>query len=242
MKVIGITGGVGAGKSRVLALLEEEFGAGIILADEVARQLQEPGQPGFVRLLEYFGDGILGEDGRLDRAGLAARIFRDQEALEAVNRMIHPLVWQTIQKMAADFGRPPAAGETVLGDQGAGPQGAGASPAAGGTTPGGQGTGPQGAGVSLVAVESALFDRESRSLCQELWFIDTSDENRISRLMAGRGYTRERCVSIIKNQKSREEFLAFCDVVIDNNGSLDQVRRQIRRQVERLEAPVSGTN
>ena len=110
MKVIGITGGVGAGKSRVLALLEEEFGARIILADEVARQLQEPGQPGFVRLLEYFGDGILGKDGRLERAGLAARIFRDQEALEAVNRMIHPLVWQRIQKMAADFGKTPAAG------------------------------------------------------------------------------------------------------------------------------------
>ena len=238
MKVIGITGGVGAGKSRVLALLEEEFGAGIILADEVARQLQEPGQPG----LEYFGDGILGEDGRLDRAGLAARIFRDQEALEAVNRMIHPLVWQTIQKMAADFGRPPAAGETALGDQGAGPQGTAVSPAAGKPAPGCRGAGPQRSAASLVAVESALFDRESRSLCQELWFIDTSDENRISRLMAGRGYTRERCVSIIKNQKSREEFLAFCDVVIDNNGSLDQVRRQIRRQVERLEAPVSGTN
>ena len=242
MKVIGITGGVGAGKSRVLALLEEEFGAGIILADEVARQLQEPGQPGFVRLLEYFGDGILGEDGRLDRAGLAARIFRDQEALEAVNRMIHPLVWQTIQKMAADFGRPPAAGETALGDQGAGPQGTAVSPAAGKPAPGCRGAGPQRSAASLVAVESALFDRESRSLCQELWFIDTSDENRISRLMAGRGYPRERCVSIIMKQKSREECLAFCDVVIDNNGSLDQVRRQIRRQVERLEAPVSGTN
>ena len=190
--MLGITGGVGAGKSRVLALLEEEFGARIILADEVARQLQEPGQPGFVRLRDYFGDGILDKGGRLDRAGLAARIFEDPAALAAVNGMIHPLVWETIREMVADAGAP------------------------------------------LAAIESALFDRRTRSLCQEVWFIDTSDENRISRLMAGRGYTREKCISIIRNQKSREEFLAFCDVVIDNNGSLEAVRRQVRREVRRL--------
>ena len=201
MKVIGITGGVGSGKSRVLALLEEEFGATVILADEVARQLEEPGQPGLTRLMEYFGREILGEDGHLDRARLAARIFEDPEALEAVNRMIHPLVWQAIRDRIAAVAAPLEGEQTAL--------------------------------PSLVAIESALFDSRTRSLCQEMWLIDTSDENRISRLMAGRGYSREKCLSIIRNQRSREEFLAFCDVVIDNNGSLEQVRQQIHEQVRK---------
>ena len=99
MKVIGVTGGVGSGKSRVLAILKEDFGAKIILADEVARQLEEPGQPGLIRLIRYFGKEILGEDGTLDRVRLATIIFRDEKALEAVNRMIHPLVWETIKEM-----------------------------------------------------------------------------------------------------------------------------------------------
>lgn len=201
MKVIGITGGVGSGKSRVLALLEEEFGATVILADEVARQLEEPGQPGLTRLTEYFGREILGEDGHLDRARLAARIFEDTEALEAVNRMIHPLVWENIRDRIAAVAAPLEGEQTAL--------------------------------PSLVAIESALFDSRTRSLCQEMWLIDTSDENRISRLMAGRGYSREKCLSIIRNQRSREEFLAFCDVVIDNNGSLEQVRQQIHEQVRK---------
>lgn len=201
MKVIGITGGVGSGKSRVLALLEEEFGATVILADEVARQLEEPGQPGLTRLTEYFGREILGEDGHLDRARLASRIFEDPEALEAVNRMIHPLVWQAIRDRIAAVAAPSEGEQTAL--------------------------------PSLVAIESALFDSRTRSLCQEMWLIDTSDENRISRLMAGRGYSREKCLSIIRNQRSREEFLAFCDVVIDNNGSLEQVRQQIHEQIRK---------
>lgn len=210
MKVIGITGGVGSGKSRVLALLEEEFGASVILADEVARELEEPGQPGLARLTEYFGREILGEDGRLDRARLAARIFEDPEALEAVNRMIHPLVWETIREMVS-------AAEGCAASEGTVPLDA-------------EENGVLDSRVPMIAIESALFDPRTRSLCQEVWFIDTSDENRISRLMANRGYSREKCLSIIRNQKSREEYLAFCDVVIDNNGSLEQVRQQIRRE------------
>lgn len=225
MKVIGITGGVGSGKSRVLALLEEEFGATVILADEVARQLEEPGQPGFARLTEYFGREILGEDGHLDRARLAARIFEDQEALEAVNRMIHPLVWQAIRDRIAAVAAPSEGERTALPGGGVPLEGEGADAPDETVIPD--------QGPSLVAIESALFDSRTRSLCQEMWLIDTSDENRISRLMAGRGYSREKCLSIIRNQRSREEFLAFCDVVIDNNGSLEQVRQQIHEQIRK---------
>ena len=67
MKVIGITGGVGAGKSRVMAILKEEYDAWIIQADEVAKDLEEPGQPGYERLLAVFGPSLLAKDRTIDR-------------------------------------------------------------------------------------------------------------------------------------------------------------------------------
>ena len=79
----------------------------------------------------------------------------------------------------------------------------------------------------VVAVEAALFDESCRKLCGELWLVDTSEENRISRLMDSRGYSREKCLDIMKNQPSREEFLGMADHVIDNNGTAQQVEAQI---------------
>lgn len=185
MRVIGITGGVGAGKSRILAILEAEYGAQIIEADLVARELEEPGQEGLRLLTEEFGDGILDLEGRLDRAAFAALIFRDPAALKKVNDLIHPLTWKAIERKLA-----------------------------GSTAP-------------VAAVEAALFDEKTKHICQELWYVDTDDEIRIARLMEGRGYSREKCLDIMKNQASREEFLRLADAVIDNSGTIEDVRRQI---------------
>lgn len=81
----------------------------------------------------------------------------------------------------------------------------------------------------LVVVESALFDEESRKICDELWFVDATKENRAARLMAGRGYTREKCYAIMENQPGREYFLDLADAVIDNNGSMEETSRQVGR-------------
>ena len=86
----------------------------------------------------------------------------------------------------------------------------------------------------VTAVEAALFNEESRSLCRHLVFIDTSEENRILRLMEGRGYSREKCLDIMKNQPDRAYFLQLSDYVIDNNGSLEAVRSQVRRMMEEV--------
>ncbi|MCI8576356.1 MAG: dephospho-CoA kinase [Lachnospiraceae bacterium] len=245
MKVIGVTGGVGSGKSRVLAILKEDFGAKIILADEVARQLEEPGQPGLIRLTRYFGKEILEEDGTLDRVRLATIIFRDEKALEAVNRMIHPLVWETIKEMVSSMrtsrnvgmsqnGRLPHTGGKLTAAEESVVTAAALEPAEQifvptPALPVTSASIPE--AVCLTAVESALFNEQTRSICDQVWLIDTSDENRIRRLMENRGYTREKCISIIKNQKSREEFLEFCDVVINNDGSIEQVRQKVHEQL-----------
>ena len=83
--VLGITGGVGAGKSRILEILRQEYGARIIQADQVAAALEEPGEPGLLALTELFGTGILNQEGSLDRKAFAQRMtmLESSQAREA---------------------------------------------------------------------------------------------------------------------------------------------------------------
>lgn len=187
MMVLGLTGGVGAGKSRILELFSHDYGAQVIQADIVARKLEDPGQPGLTGLVSLFGTGILQKDGTLDRKGFADRIFGNPEALKRVNALIHPLTWNEIKRQIRE------------------------------------------SSAELIVVEAALFDERSREVCQYLLYVDTQDEIRIQRLMENRGYSREKCQDIMKNQADRNDFLKLADFVIDNSGSLEESRLQIRR-------------
>lgn len=95
---IGLTGGVGAGKSEVLSWMEREWGARIIRTDEVARQIMEPGQEGYLRVTKALGTSFLDEQGRIDRPALARLIFRDEAARNMVNAITHPCVWNTVMQ------------------------------------------------------------------------------------------------------------------------------------------------
>jgi len=88
---VGLTGGIGAGKSEVSRRLGG-LGAVVIDADKGAREVVEPGTPGLARVAEAFGPGVLTPDGALDRAGLAAIVFADPEALATLNSITHPLI------------------------------------------------------------------------------------------------------------------------------------------------------
>ncbi len=91
MLAIGLTGGIGSGKSTVAGLLVER-GAVLVDADAIARQVVEPGQATLARLVERFGPGILAPDGSLDRAGLAAIAFADPAARADLDAIVHPAV------------------------------------------------------------------------------------------------------------------------------------------------------
>lgn len=95
MLLVGLTGGIGSGKSTVAAALATR-GAAIIDADQIAREIVEPGGPAYAPLIERFGEGIVGTDGRLDRPALAAIVFKDAEALEAINSITHPVIGQVM--------------------------------------------------------------------------------------------------------------------------------------------------
>ena len=91
MILIGLTGGIGSGKSEVSALLTRR-GAIVIDADLIVRELQQPGQPAFIKIVEMFGSSVLATDGSLNRATIAAEVFKDKQALQKLNDLVHPLV------------------------------------------------------------------------------------------------------------------------------------------------------
>ncbi len=91
MLEIGLTGGIGSGKSTVAALLTER-GAVLLDADAIVRELQEPGTPVFVAMVKRWGDGIVAADGALDRQAVADRVFGDADELAALNAIVHPAV------------------------------------------------------------------------------------------------------------------------------------------------------
>lgn len=185
MKIIGITGGVGAGKSRVLEILKNEYGACIIKADEVAHKIMEPGNAAYEEIVKRFGEIFLNEDKTIDRAKMADIIFNDKDVLTQINEITHPLVWNAIKKEIDECSS------------------------------------------SIAAVEAALLEKECDDIYDELWYVYTLRENRIQRLCESRGYSREKSESIMSNQPSDEIFRESCSRIIDNNGTEEELSRQI---------------
>lgn len=91
-KFIGITGGIGAGKSEILNYIGKHYKCEIYLADSIAHEVKEPGTECYRELLALLGEDVAGPDGRIDRGKMAERIFSDGELLEQVNDIIHPAV------------------------------------------------------------------------------------------------------------------------------------------------------
>lgn len=102
MKVYGITGGAGTGKSEVIKMLQQNFGGCVIMSDEVARELMQKGNISYQLIVEYFGRDILMDDGEIDRKKLADHVFNNKEALEKLNSMTHPYVKNEIRKLIAE--------------------------------------------------------------------------------------------------------------------------------------------
>lgn len=100
--ILGITGGVGCGKSAVLDMLEKEYGAYVIQADIVAHELMTPGQASYLAIVEHFGQEILAEDGSIDRKALGAIVFSDEEKLTLLNSLTHPTVKEEIRRRIAE--------------------------------------------------------------------------------------------------------------------------------------------
>lgn len=179
MKIIGITGGIGTGKSTVLNFLKQEYNAYIVEADRLAHELMLPGEAAYRQITDIFGTAILSTDGTIDRNRLGTIVFGDAEALRKLNAVIHPAVKQHILQ---DIEARKKEGN-----------------------------------VKYYVIEAALLIEDGyKTICDELWYIYTEREERIRRLIAGRGGSREKWEHVIGNQSSDDYYHANCDYVIDN--------------------------
>ena len=104
MRLIGITGGVGAGKTEILSFIRQHYNCKIYLADEVANTIQQPDGVCHEKITKLLGKEILAKDGRIDRGKMAAKIFMDKNLLRQVNAIIHPAV-KSYLKAAVDSAR-----------------------------------------------------------------------------------------------------------------------------------------
>lgn len=192
MKVIGITGGVGAGKTTVINEIKRLCSCEIIIADELAKSLQEPGQKNYNKIVELLGNDILTKkDGPIDNKKMAQRIFSDDKLLKGVNDIVHPGVKEEILSIIEN--------KRSIG------------------------------GVDYLFIEAALLIEEGYGvICDNMWYIYTDMPIRRERLKASRGYSDDKIDSIMRQQKTDEEFRKHCDYVIDNNGDLNKTIEDIK--------------
>ncbi|HAD18844.1 MAG: dephospho-CoA kinase [Eubacterium sp.] len=193
IRFIGITGGVGAGKSEILRHLEKHYNCMVMLTDEIAHRLMEPGTACYNQLEEVFADDRVYEpDGRFDRLALAKVLFEHREKRRQLNGIVHPAVKQYVMDAAAEA--------------------------------------RENKELDFVIVESALLIEEHYDeICDELWYIFTSEEIRRERLKISRGYSDEKVDGIFAAQLTEEEFRRECKVIIDNNGTVEESICQIDR-------------
>ena len=192
MITVGLTGGIGSGKSTVARLLSS-YGAVLIDADVLAREAVAPGTPGLARVIEEFGADVLAPDGSLDRPRLGALVFADPERLAALNAIVHPYVAARRAELAAEA----PADAVVVSD------------------------------VPLL-VENGLQDDYDVVVV-----VDAPLEVQLERLRT-RGLHEDEAQARIAAQASREERRAGADIVIDNGGDLESLRRQVHALWDRL--------
>lgn len=188
MLKLGLTGGIGAGKSEVSRILVS-YGAVLIDSDRIAREVVEPGTPGLAAVVAEFGPDVLTADGRLDRPKLGGIVFNNPERLRALNAIVHPLVRDRSAELQADAG-PDA---VVVHD------------------------------VPLLA-ENGLG-----SLYDLVLVVDATPETQLDRLVRLRGMTEDEARARMAAQATREERLAVADVVIDNDGPLEELEPRVRK-------------
>jgi dephospho-CoA kinase len=185
---VGLTGGIGAGKSAVARRLAQR-GAVIIDADKLAREVVAAGTPGLAEIVEAFGSEVLTGAGDLDRPALGARVFGDESARRRLERIIHPRV----RARTVEMTRAAAPAAIVVND------------------------------VPLL-VEAGL-----PATYHLVLVVETRRELRLRRLRETRGMTAEEATARISAQADDAGRRAVCDVVLDNNGTVEQLYDQVDR-------------
>lgn len=194
MVVVGLTGGIGSGKSTVSAMLAAR-GAVIVDADVLARQVVEPGGPAYAGVVERFGPDVVRPDGTLDRPALAELVFSDPAALADLNALTHPAVKALIaERLSAE-----ASGDAV------------------------------------VVLVIPLLAESGRYPTAGVIVVDCPEDVAVRRLVERRGMTEHGARLRVAAQATRTDRLAIADVVVRNDGSLEDLAAEVARTWEWIE-------
>ena len=186
MLLVGLTGGLGSGKSTVSRMLEER-GAVVLDADAFARDAVRAETPGFDRVAARFGSEVIGPDGELDRAKLAGIVFNDETSLRDLEQIVHPEVRRMVEGgISAN-----AATDNVV-----------------------------------VLVNPLLIEMGTHRDCDVVVVVSASPETQLERVLA-RGMDREDAEARMANQLPSDERAEHADVLLDNDGDLAALERQV---------------
>ncbi len=196
VKIIGLTGGIGSGKTTVAGMLGG-FGATVIHADTVGHEIYRPHSLGWRRVTDAFGMDILQPDQTVDRKKLGAAVFGNARALQLLNSIVHPLMAEEIRRRIDSYR------------------------AAGLTRP-------------IVLEAAILIEANWLPLVHEVWLVVATHTAVVERVAAERGLSPDEIETRIRSQLSEAERRRFAQVVIENYGSLDELREQVRSAWARL--------
>ncbi|QWE23593.1 dephospho-CoA kinase [Polynucleobacter sp. AP-Jannik-300A-C4] len=196
MPCIGLTGGIGSGKTAVSDLLDK-LGAGVIDTDLISHQITAPGGKAIPLITKEFGADFIDPQGALDRPKMRALVFADSNARQALEKITHPLIQQETAKQAFELAKSGA--------------------------------------PYLVFVVPLLIESGSWvNLIDYLIVVDCPEETQIQRVMHRSNMTRLDVESILKAQTSRKVRLAAANAVIENQGSLDELKSEVLRLHQEL--------
>lgn len=199
MKVIGLTGGIASGKSTVAQFLEE-MGAVIIDADKVGHEAFEPNTQSFREVVDAFGRDILTPEGEIDRKKLGQIVFSDSEALNRLNQIVHPRIYELVKARLEEYRRRgvkvvvlemPLLVEVLL---------------------------------SMEAGQPTLSDEVDK-----VWVTIAPEATVLKRLKDKTGHTEAHSKARIRSQLPSKERLKHADVVIDTDCSLDELKGKVKK-------------
>jgi len=189
MLLVGLTGGIGSGKSTIARMLEER-GAIVFDADVLAREAVAPGTPGHEAVVERFGANVLSPGGELDRDALAAIVFADPAARRDLEAIVHPEVRRLFAEGCDDY---------------------------------------RDSDSVIVFSAPLLVETGMHSAFDVLIVVSAPVETQIERLLRDRGMSEEQARARIDAQAPLEEKAAVADVLVDNDGPLEELDGQVDR-------------
>ena len=194
--LIGLTGGIASGKSTVIQHLHQS-GYSVIDADKLGHKVLEQGNPGYKKVVNYFGNEILNSDNTVNRTALGRIVFGDQEKLKQLNEISHPIIAEMIQRKFE---------ESVSGSN-----------------------------LGIVFLEAALLiEANWYKACGYIWVVTLDPTFALSRLQERDNLSESEAKLRIAAQLDQQELLKYADVVLNNEGTPEELFTQTQQALHEL--------